>query len=110
MTFDDASSQAVGDGDVGYAAVPLIHPPVTAEPVTAFHILCRPGEEQLAEAKPRDEHAGLMDLAGLDLIPFDRIAGVINFDPLCGLELAGRDGRLAVLRELAVKLLPEVRV
>src|SRR5277367_5679593 len=51
-----------------------------------------------------------MDLSGLDLIPFDRIAGIINFDPLCGLELAGRDGRLAVLRELAVELLPEVWV
>ena len=45
MTFDDASSQAVGDGNVGYAAIPLIHPPVSAEPVTAFHILRRPGEE-----------------------------------------------------------------
>src|ERR1700677_566059 len=51
-----------------------------------------------------------MDLAGLDLIPLDRIAGVIDFDPFCRLELARRDGRLAVLRELAVKLLPEVRI
>ncbi|MGA2397147.1 MAG: hypothetical protein ABSG30_03655 [Steroidobacteraceae bacterium] len=83
---------------------------MSAEPVAAFHILRRPGKEQLAKAQARDEHVGLMDLAGLDLIPLDRIAGVIDFDPFCGLELAGGDRRLAVLRELAVKLLPEVRV
>ena len=51
-----------------------------------------------------------MDLSGLDLVPLDRIAGVIDFHPFSGLELAGGDRRLAVLRELAVELFPEVRV
>jgi hypothetical protein len=46
-----------------------------------------------------------VDLAGLDLVPLDRIAGIINFNPLPRLELAGGDGRLAVLWVLAIKLL-----
>jgi len=45
-----------------------------------------------------------------DLVPLDRIAGTIDFDPFAGLELAGGDRRLAVLRELAVELLPKVWV
>ena len=81
MAFDDASLQAIGNSHVRHAAVLLIHPPVTAEPVAAFHVLRRPGEEQLAKAKPRDEHVGFVDLAGLDLVPLDRIAGVIDFHP-----------------------------
>ena len=36
MAFDHPGLQAVGDGDVGYAAIPLIHPPVSAEPVCGF--------------------------------------------------------------------------
>ena len=44
------------------------------------------------------------------LDPLDRIAGVVDFDALAGLELARRDGGFPVLRELAVELLPEVRV
>jgi hypothetical protein len=83
---------------------------VSAEPVAAFHILRRPGKEQLAKAEPGNEHVRLVDLSGLDLVPLDRIAGVIDFDPLAGLELARGDRRLAVLRKLAVKLFPEVRV
>jgi hypothetical protein len=51
-----------------------------------------------------------VDLDGLDLVPLDRIAGVIDFNPLAGLELARGDGRLAVLRELAIKPLPKVRI
>jgi hypothetical protein len=54
---------------------------VTTEPVTAFHVLCRPGKQQLAKAKSCDEHVGFVDFAGLDLVPLDRIAGVIDFDP-----------------------------
>lgn len=49
-----------------------------------------------------------MDLTGLDLDPLDRIAGIIDFNPLSGLELAGREGRLPVLRELTIKLFPEI--
>ena len=52
MAFDDAGLQAIGDGDMGYPAVPLIHSPVSAEPVAAFHILRRPSKEQLAKAEP----------------------------------------------------------
>ena len=95
---------------MSYATIILKHPPVTAEPIAAFHILRRPGEEQLAEAKPGDEHVGLVDLPGLDLVPLDRIAGIVNFDPFRGLEFPGGDGRLAVLRELPIKLFPEIRV
>ena len=83
---------------------------MAAEPVAALHVLGRPGEQQLAEAKSRDEHLGFADLAGLELDPLDRIAGVIDLHAFAGLELARRDGRLAVLRELAIKLFPEVRV
>src|ERR1700730_7994453 len=108
MAFDDAGLHTIGNSDVRYTAVPLIHPPVTAKPVTAFHILGRPGKEQLAKAQAGHEHIGLVDLAGLDLVPLDRVAGVIDFNALPGLELARGDGRLAVLRELAIKLLPEV--
>ena len=36
--------------------------------------------------------------------------GIIDFNPFAGLELASCDGRLPVLRELAVELLPEVRI
>src|SRR5258708_5957455 len=110
MAFDDAGLQAIGNGDVTDAPIIFKHPPVTAEPVAAFHILRRPGEEQLAKAKPRDEHIGLVDLTALDLVPLDRIAGIIYFDSFAGFELARRDTRLAVLRELAVELLPEVRI
>jgi len=46
-----------------------------------------------------------MNLSGLDLVPLNRISCIINFDPLCGLELARGDGRLAVLWVLAIKLL-----
>src|SRR5713226_10734249 len=110
MAFDDAGLQAVGNRDVTDATIIFKHPPVTAEPVAAFHILRRPGEEQLAEAKPGDEHVGFVDLAGLDLVPLDRTAGIIDFHPFPGLKFSGRDRRLAVLRELPIKLFPEIRV
>ena len=83
---------------------------MTAQPVAALHVLGRPGKQQLAEAQAGDKDPGFADLAGLELDPLDRIAGVIDFDALAGRELARRDRRLPVLRELAVKLLPEVRV
>src|SRR5580704_19426205 len=37
MAFDDAGLQAIGNGDVTYATIIRKHPPVTAEPVAAFH-------------------------------------------------------------------------
>jgi hypothetical protein len=66
--------------------------------------------QQLTEAEHGDEHPRVMDLAGLEVKPFDRIAGVIDFNPFAGGELAGGDARLPVLRELAIKLLPKIGV
>ena len=51
-----------------------------------------------------------MDLAGLDLVPLDRVTGIIDLNALPGFELARGDGRFAVLRELAIKLFPKIRV
>jgi hypothetical protein len=51
-----------------------------------------------------------VDLPGLDLVPLDWIAGIIDFHPFAGLKFAGRDRRLAVLRELPIKLFPEVGI
>jgi hypothetical protein len=64
----------------------------------------------VTEAQSRDKHVGLADLTGLQLQPLDRIAGVINFYALTGLELSRGNRGLSVLRELAVKLFPEVGV
>jgi hypothetical protein len=64
----------------------------------------------LAKAKARDEHERFVDLAGLDFVPLDLIAGIIDFDSFAGRELARREARLAVLRELTIELLPKVRV
>jgi hypothetical protein len=63
-----------------------------------------------AEAQTRDKDVGFADLTGLEFDPIERVAGVVDFHALAGLELARRHRCLAVLRELAVKLLPEVRV
>jgi hypothetical protein len=49
-----------------------------------------------------------VDLAALEVKPLDRIAGVIDFDPFARIELTSGNACLAVLRELAVELLPEV--
>jgi hypothetical protein len=78
---------------------------VATEPVTTFHVLRRPGKEQLAKTQTGDEHVSPVDLARFDLVPLDRIACVIDFHPFAGLKFSGRDRRLAVLRELAVELL-----
>jgi hypothetical protein len=51
-----------------------------------------------------------MDLSGLQIKPLDRIAGVIDFGALTRGELSGGDARLPILRELAVELLPKIRV
>ncbi len=60
---------------------------MTPEPVAALHVLGRSPVQQLAEAEHGDEHPRVMDLAGLEVKPLDRIAGVIDFDPLAGGEL-----------------------
>jgi hypothetical protein len=57
-----------------------------------------------------DEHPGLVDLAGLQVKPLDRITRVIDLHAFAGGELTSGDARLAILRELAVELFPEVRV
>jgi hypothetical protein len=80
MAFDDAGFQAVGHSDVAGTTIIRKHPPMTAEPVTAFHVLRGPRKQQLTEAEPGDEHVGFMDLTGLDLVPLDRIAGIIDFN------------------------------
>src|ERR1700704_6472703 len=110
MAFDDAGLQTIWNSDVSYAAIVLKHPSVTAEPVTAFHVLRCPSKQELAKPQSRDKHIRLVYLAGLDLVPFDRITSIVNFDPFRGLEFPGGDGRRTVLRELFIKLLPEVGV
>jgi len=110
MALEHALLQAVGDRHVRHAAEIGEHAPMAREPVAALHVLGRPGVEQLTEAEAGHEHPGFADLAGLDLDPLDRIAGVIDLDAFAGRELARGDGGFSVLRELAVKLLPEVRV
>src|SRR5450432_2484564 len=69
-----------------------------------------PSIQQLAEAEHGDEHPGVVDLAGLEVKPLDRIAGIVHFHTFAGGELAGGDARLAVLREPAVELLPKIGV
>src|ERR1700716_3741629 len=110
MAFDDAGLQTIWNSDVSYAAIVLKHPSVTAEPVTAFHVLRCPSKQEFANPQPRDKHIRLVYLAGLDLVPFDRITSIVNFDPYRGLEFPGGDGRRTGLRELFIKLLPEVGV
>src|SRR5690554_4950224 len=51
-----------------------------------------------------------MDLACAQIDPLERVARVVHFDPLAWRELARGHRRLSVLRKLAIKLLPEVRV
>jgi hypothetical protein len=45
MAFDDAGLQAVGHSDVTDTTIIRKHPPMTAEPVTAFHVLRCPGKQ-----------------------------------------------------------------
>jgi hypothetical protein len=90
------------------ASVEGEHAPVAGEPVTALHILGRPGEQQLAEAQARHKHIGFVDLSALQVDPLECIAGIINFHPLAGSKIARRDRSLSILRELAIELFPEV--
>ena len=105
MALEHALLQAVGHEHVCDAGVEGEHASVTAEPVAALHVLGRPRIQQLTEAEHGDEHPRAMDFAGLEVKPLDRIAGVIDFHSFAGGELASRDARLPVLRELAVELL-----
>ena len=110
MAFQHALLQAVRHRDVTDPTVEGEHASMTAEPVAALHVLGRSREQQLAEAERGDEHPRLVDLAALHLQPLDRVAGVIDLHTFTGHELARRDTRHSVLRELAVELLPKVRV
>ena len=108
VAFEHTLFQTIRYGHMRDAAVKGEHSPVGAEPIAAFHVLSRPGEQQLTEAQARYKHIGFADLAGLHLDPLERIAGVVHFHALAGIKLARRDGGLPVLRELPVKLFPEV--
>jgi hypothetical protein len=105
MTLEHALLQAVRHRHMRYATVVGVHAPMAAKPVAALHVLGGPGEQQLTEAKAGDKDPCLSDLAGSDVDPLDRIAGVIHFHALAGFELARRNGGFAVLRELAIELL-----
>ena len=104
MALEHALFQAVRHRHMWYAAVVNKHASMRAEPVAALHVLGGPSEQQLTEAEAGDEDIRLVDLARLQIHPLDRIAGVIHFHAFAGLELARRDSRLPVLRELAIKL------
>src|SRR5579864_1896419 len=108
MTLEYALLQTVRHGDVRNATVEGEHAPMGAEPVPTFHVLGRPGKQQLAEAQARHKHARLVDLTGLQIHPLDWISGVINFNTFSWIEIACSDRGFPVLRKLAVKLLPEV--
>lgn len=110
VTFDDPLSQTIGHRDVGHAVVMSKHASMAGDPVATLHVLGRPGKQQLTEAQAGHEHVGFVDLAGLDVVPFDRIACVIDLDPLGGLERPRGDAGFTTLRELSIKLFPEVRV
>src|SRR5215475_5650074 len=110
MTFQHALLEAVGHGHVRDATIKGEHAPMRTEPVATLHVLGRPGKEQLAEAKSRDEHISFADLSRLEIHPLDRVASVIDLYAFARLELTRRDSRFPVLRELAVKLLPEIGV
>src|SRR5882757_1896072 len=83
---------------------------MTAEPVAALHVLGPARVQQLTEAEHGDKHPRVVDLAGLEVKPLDRVSGVIDFYAFAGGELPNGDACLAVLRELTVKLLPKIRV
>lgn len=110
VTLEHALLQTVRHRHRRHPTVVLVHPPVTGEPVRALHVRCCPGKGELTEAQPRDKHPGRMDLTGFDINPLDRVSRPVNFHPFSRGEIPRRHTRLTVLRELAVELLPEVRV
>lgn len=110
VTLDDSLPQTIGHRDVSHAVVIGVHASMAGDPVATLHVLRRPGKQQLTEAQAGHEHVGFVDLAALDLVPLDGIAGVVHFDALTGLERPSGDARLAVLRKLAIELFPEIRV
>jgi hypothetical protein len=110
LTLEHALLETVRHRHRRHAAVGLVHPPVRGLPVLALHVLGGPGKQQLAETEAGDKHVGLVDLAGGQVDPLQRIASVVDLHALAGLELARGHRRLPVLRELAVKLLPEIGV
>jgi hypothetical protein len=110
MALDHTLFEAVRHGYVRHAAVVGEHPPMRGQPVAALHVLGRPGKEQLAKTQTGDKDPGFADLPGREVDPRDRVPGIVHLDAFTGLERARRDGRLPVLRELAVELFPEVAV
>jgi hypothetical protein len=108
MTLEHALLQTIGYGHVRDAAIEGEHAPMGTEPVAALHILCRPGKQQLTEAKTCNKDVGFADLARLQVDPVDGVTGVVDFYALARLKFSRRDRRFPVLRKLAVKLLPEI--
>ena len=110
VTLEHALLEAIRHRHMRYTSVEGIHTSMAAQPIAALHILGRPGKQQLTEAKAGDKDIGLADLTGFYLDPLERVAGIIHFHALARNKLACRHRGLPVLRELAVELLPEVRV
>src|SRR6185437_2810193 len=110
MALEYALLQTVRYRYMGHATVKTKHPSVRGEPVAALHVFGRPRKQQLAEAQTRDKHVGLVDLAGLQVDPFEWITGVINFHPFCGIKLSSRDRGMSILREFTIELLPKVGI
>ncbi len=108
--LDFVAGNKIEHGHVRHTAVVGEHAPVRGQPVAALHVLGRPCVQQLAEAQTGDKDPGATDLPRLELHPLDRVACVIDLHALAGRKLSRRDAGLSVLWELAVKLLPEVRV
>jgi hypothetical protein len=52
---------------------------MSTEPVAALHILCRPGKQQLTEAKTCNKNVSFADLARLQVDPVDAVTGVVDF-------------------------------
>ena len=104
VTLDDPLPQTIGHRDVGHAVVISKHASMAGDPVATLHVLRRPGKQQLAEAQAGHEHVSFVDLAGLDVVPLDRIAGVVDLDALAGLERPRGDAGFTALRELAIEL------
>ena len=77
---------------------------MAGDPVATPHVLGRPGKQQLTEAQAGHEHVGFVDLAGLDVVPLDRVAGIVDLDALGGLKRSRGDAGVTTLRELAIEL------
>src|SRR5882762_3477499 len=102
MAFENALLQAIRYRHMRNATIEVEHTSVSPEPVSALHVFGCPCEQQLTEAQTRYKHVRLSNLSGLKVNPLERIAGIINFNALCGLKLSCSNRGLSVLRELSI--------